>query len=301
MVLLSGLAGLLGTRLLVENFRGSAVLAEQEATTSARLRAEVIAYSILVTSPTTVAQQRQVVAAQTTLQDDFTAAIAGEVTTTARNLLAKCFVRWDRQSSPRRGPRAVPPTELVRGAAVSTGAPEVLALLDRAGSANRVAVHDQLARAATTERDTMVALALLVLLAIVLALRLARRLSTEVLRPVGVLRDSANQLGRRRARPPRRGRPGRRARRARRQLQRHGRRHRRQPAHPDQRGQPRLAHRAGQPGRVPRPAGSRAGPARPAQRHPGRAVRGPRRLQGRQRHPRPRRRRRAARAWWPRA
>ena len=43
MVLLSGLAGLLGTRLLVDSFRDSAVRAELEATTTARLRAEIVA------------------------------------------------------------------------------------------------------------------------------------------------------------------------------------------------------------------------------------------------------------------
>ncbi|MDQ1599880.1 MAG: hypothetical protein QOD68_1354 [Actinomycetota bacterium] len=193
MVLLSGFAGLLGTRLLVDNFRGSAVRAEQEATTSARLRAEVIAHSILVTSPTTVAQQRQLVAAQRTMQADFATAIASEDTTGARKLLTKSFVRW-RAIVAAAGTPGHPADKLVLGAEVSTGAPEVLALLDRAAAANRGAMRDQLAAATRTERETMAALALLLLLAIVLALRLARRLSTEVLRPVGILRDSANHL-----------------------------------------------------------------------------------------------------------
>jgi diguanylate cyclase (GGDEF)-like protein len=193
MVLLSGLAGLLGTRLLVGNFRGSAVRAEQEATTSARLRAEVIAYSILVTNPTTVAQQRQVVAAQRTLQNDFAGAIASEDTTSARRLLAKSSARWEAITAAA-GTPGHPTDVLVRGAAVSAGAPQVLALLDRAASANRGAVREQLVGATRTERDTMAALASLLLLAIMLALRLARRLSVEILRPVGILRDSANHL-----------------------------------------------------------------------------------------------------------
>jgi diguanylate cyclase (GGDEF)-like protein len=193
MVLLSGLAGLFGTRLLVGNFRGSAVRSEREATTSARLRAEVIAHSILVTSPTTVAQQRRLVATQNTLQDDFARAIASEDTTGARKLLARSHVRWQAIVAAA-GTPGHPADMLVLGAAVTTGAPQVLALLDRAAAANRFAARDQLADASRTERDTMAALALLQLLAIVLALRLARRLSTEVLRPVGILRDSANHL-----------------------------------------------------------------------------------------------------------
>ena len=58
---------------------------------------------------------------------------------------------------------------------------------------------------------------------------------------------------------------------------------------------PRRADRAGQPGAVRRPARARPGAHRPRRRAGGRALRRPRRLQGRQRRLRPRRRRRAAR------
>jgi diguanylate cyclase (GGDEF)-like protein len=193
MVLLSGLAGLLGTRLLVGNFRDFAVRGENEATTSARLRAEVVAHSILVTSPITAAQQRALTASQSTIQDDFTKAIASEDTPGARKLLRNSLTEWQVIVAAAGTPGH--PADLVtRGGAVTTGAPKVLALLDRVGSANRAAVRSELANAAHNERDTMAVLALLELLAIVLAVRLARRLSTEVLRPVGILRDSANHL-----------------------------------------------------------------------------------------------------------
>jgi hypothetical protein len=86
MGLLSGLAGLLGTRLVVDSFRGSAVRAEQEATTSARLRVEVVAHSILVTSPITVAQQRQLVAAPMPLPHVGTARVANH-SALARNVV----------------------------------------------------------------------------------------------------------------------------------------------------------------------------------------------------------------------
>ena len=77
---------------------------------------------------------------------------------------------------------------------VSTGAPAVLALLDEAGSAGRAAVRVDLAEATQFERGVMAFLGVLLLLAIALVARLARRLSAEILRPVGILRDSANHL-----------------------------------------------------------------------------------------------------------
>jgi diguanylate cyclase (GGDEF)-like protein len=193
MILLSGLAGLLGSSLLVDTFRNSAVRAEREATISARLRAEVIAHSILVTSPVTGTQQRQLDASQSKIKQDFASAIADEDTATAETLLRKSLARWLAVVEAA-GPPGQPADIAMLGGVVATEAPKVLALLDRSDSANRVAVRVDLANAGRTERETMVALALLVFLAIMLAVRLARRLTNEVLRPVGILRDSANQL-----------------------------------------------------------------------------------------------------------
>lgn len=93
MILLSGLAGLLGSSLLVDTFRNSAVRAEREATISARLRAEVIAHSILVTSRVTGTQQRQLDASQSKIKQDFALAIADEDTATAEKLLRKSLAQ----------------------------------------------------------------------------------------------------------------------------------------------------------------------------------------------------------------
>jgi diguanylate cyclase (GGDEF)-like protein len=193
MILLSGLAGLVGARLLVDTFRGSAVRAGHEATMSARLRAEVVAHSILVTSPVTVSQQRQLGADQSKIEQHFATAIADEDTPTAEKLLRKSRAGW-RAIVDAAGPVGQPADIGIRGAVVTTQAPKVLALLDRSGSANRVAMRAELADAGRTERRTMVALALLEFMAIMLAVRLARRLTNEVLRPVSILRNSANQL-----------------------------------------------------------------------------------------------------------
>ena len=74
------------------------------------------------------------------------------------------------------------------------GSPPVLALLDEAGSASRAAARAELADAAKFEHDAMLFLGVIQLLAIVLVVRLARRLSSEIIRPVGILRDSVNHL-----------------------------------------------------------------------------------------------------------
>jgi diguanylate cyclase (GGDEF)-like protein len=192
-VVLSGGASLVGSRLLVDNFRESAVRGEAQATTSARLRAEVISHSIVITSPESTAQQGRLRAAESAVRADFADAIATEDTPRARALLQESLARWQRIVAAA-GPPGNPADIATRGAAVTTNVPTVLSLLEEAGSANRGAVRGTLKKADRTERDTMAVLGLLALLAIGLAGRLSRRLSTEVLAPVGILRDSANQL-----------------------------------------------------------------------------------------------------------
>ena len=193
LVLLSGLAGVLGTRLLVDNFRSSAVQVERDATAGARLRAEVVGHSILITGPITVSQQHQLDAAQSTIRNDYAQSIAAEGTLGAKRLLEKSFNEWQAIVAAA-GPPGHPAEPITRGAVVTTGAPKVLALLDRAGTTSRAAARVDMANAARTERNTMAVMTLLLLAAIALAVRMSRRLSTEVLRPVGSLRDSANQL-----------------------------------------------------------------------------------------------------------
>jgi diguanylate cyclase (GGDEF)-like protein len=81
-----------------------------------------------------------------------------------------------------------------RDAALTTHEPKVLSLLDRGGLASRADARDDVAKAARLFLEVLAALGFLELLAVVLVVRLARRLSSEVLRPVGTLRDGANQL-----------------------------------------------------------------------------------------------------------
>jgi diguanylate cyclase (GGDEF)-like protein len=191
-VVVSGVAGLVGTSVVVDIFRSSAVRGEQEATTNARLRSDIVAQSLLLAGAITPAWRGQLAAAQS-VEADFDHAIDIEDTPRAEALLRSSLAEWqDILTSV--GTTASPTSIDVRGAAVSTHAPKALALLDRAGSVNGDAVRNDLARAGRINREAMALLVALDLLAIALAVRLSRRLSGQVLRPLSALRDSANEL-----------------------------------------------------------------------------------------------------------
>jgi diguanylate cyclase (GGDEF)-like protein len=192
-VMLTGLASFIGTRLLVDTFRSSAVRMEHEATTNTELRADIVTDSVLMTSADLAAGQGQLDAIRARIRSSFTQSWLSQHTAAARDLLDQSRAQWE-QMDAAAGPPDQPTDVIARGTAVSVGAPKVLALLDQAGSASRAGIRAELAGATAVERESTAVLALLELAAIGLAVRLSRRLSTEVLRPVGDLRDSANQL-----------------------------------------------------------------------------------------------------------
>ena len=130
---------------------------------------------------------------ETAIRDGFALAIAQQNETAVIALLDQSMGAWEAMVDSG-GPLGAQAALATRGMLVSTGAPAVLALLDEAGSAGRAAVRVDLAEATQFERGVMAFLGVLLLLAIVLVVRLARRLSSEIIRPVGILRDSANHL-----------------------------------------------------------------------------------------------------------
>jgi diguanylate cyclase (GGDEF)-like protein len=192
-VVLSGVAGLVGMSVMAGIFRGSAVRVEQEATSNAQLRSEVVAQSVLLASAITPTWRQKVDSSRKTVDADFGRAIATEDTPGAKSLLQASLAQWH-QMTDSLGPATQPSTLAVRGASVSAHAPQALALLDQAGAVNRYAVRSDLARAGRINRGALAGLALLDLLAIALAVILSRRVSGQVLRPLGALRDSANRL-----------------------------------------------------------------------------------------------------------
>jgi len=192
-VFLSGLAGLVGSHLVAGIFSDSAIRVERQATLSASLRAGIVAQSLLVTEPVTPGWRSKVGAGQAVINANYAEAISDEETVSAKKLLMESRGKWQAIETAV-GPLDNPADQATRGAAVSLNAPSILSLLDQAGAASRTAVRVDLADASSTDRQVMAVLASLGLLAILLALRLSHRLSTEVLRPLVTLRDSANQL-----------------------------------------------------------------------------------------------------------
>ena len=193
LVVLSGGASLIGSRLMVDIFHDSAVQVERTATVTAELRADIIAHSLLLTAAVTPATVRQIHEDEAAIRAGFSHAISLESTPRPQHLLEKARAEWQALIDAA-GPASNYAAVEIRGLAVAEHAPKILTLLDQAGSAGRDAVRADLAAAGSTERKTMLSLAAFALMAILLAVRLSRRLSTEVLRPVGILRDSANHL-----------------------------------------------------------------------------------------------------------
>jgi diguanylate cyclase (GGDEF)-like protein len=194
-VVITGASSVLAVHLLVATYRSSAVNVEEEATASAQLNAEIVSTAIILASPISPAQQLKQTAAVDGIGAEFAKDISSVRITAAAGLLRQTQTGWQALLAAT-GPTSNPPSLTTRGIAVETQVPGILALLNQADAANRAGVRAALARADRTDREALIALTLIEVLAVLLAIRLARRLSSEVLRPVGILRDSANHLAR---------------------------------------------------------------------------------------------------------
>ncbi len=193
LVLLVGIGTFTVTRLLVDSFRDSAVKIERQATTSAQLRNDLVAHSVLLATESLDAHQNEAARLQRAVDAGFTQVIADENTPAARSLLTRARRSWQ-EIVLASGPPGLATDIDTRGEAVRVSAPETLSLLDEAGTVSRAAVRADLARASLMERRAIAILAALEALAIFLVVRLARRLTAEVLVPVSLIRDSANHL-----------------------------------------------------------------------------------------------------------
>jgi diguanylate cyclase (GGDEF)-like protein len=188
-VVLGGMASLTATHVLVGTFRQTAQRVEREATALARLRADILPHAILMTGT----DFGQVPALGASIRTTFAGAVTDSRSPVARLALRQASDRWEAMVV-EVGPLENPAPAEVRGAAVATGGPAVVAMVERAGEAARADARATLAEDTRTEKLGMVALAALLVLISGLMLRFARRLSVEVLRPVRLLRDAANEL-----------------------------------------------------------------------------------------------------------
>jgi diguanylate cyclase (GGDEF)-like protein len=193
-----GLVGVAGTRVVVRSYRDTAYRLEAEAGNLARLRADLVGHALLTAS---FAGPEADAPAQARLDSSvrarFAVALAGSDDAT-RELFRRADVLWrafvgDAARAAGSGDPVQARAKLV-GTVVATEVPKVLTLLDDAGVASRAAARTTLARNAGVMRVALTGWLAVSLLAFGLMIRLARRLSSEVLQPVGRLRDSANLL-----------------------------------------------------------------------------------------------------------
>jgi diguanylate cyclase (GGDEF)-like protein len=192
-VVFGGVTSVIGIVLLVNTYRGSAVALDRQTSVSATLRADIIATAIVVASPITTAQQKLEATSIAAIQTAYAVDRATIPRSDARAVLAQSQAQWQ-QLLAKAGPVGNPADLTTRANAVTTLVQPALSLLDQAGSVNRVDIRADLGRASRLDREALALVAVLELLAIGLAVRLALQLSNEVLRPVGNLRDSANHL-----------------------------------------------------------------------------------------------------------
>jgi len=188
----SGLAAFIGTRALVVMFRETAERVEADASLLAELRTAIVPHALGLVArdqPSNAVKDP----VEASIEALFAEGTAESRPSAERRLFQRALDRW-RLMVAATGTAENPVSISERGMLVAVGVPEVLTLLEQAGEAGRARARDDIARARDLERIRMAALALIVILVSALLLRFARRLSAEVLRPVGLLRDSANQL-----------------------------------------------------------------------------------------------------------
>jgi diguanylate cyclase (GGDEF)-like protein len=192
MVVLSGLASFLGSRLLIGTFRDNAVHVEHDARDMATLRAEFLDLAVDISTAVTPDQLAKVDVERAHVDHDFDVVLDGERSAQARQLFEQARTLYRGMVT---AVLAADPTNLaVRSLPVSIQGPQVLKVIDLANEPSLGVFNGDFDDAEHLDRIALAVIAGLVLSVLVLVLRLARRLSTEVLRPVGVLRDSANSL-----------------------------------------------------------------------------------------------------------
>jgi diguanylate cyclase (GGDEF)-like protein len=197
-LVLGGVVGVAGTWIVVQSYSTTAHRLEAEATILAELREAIVQHALVTASATGaepgIGRRAELDAS---IRTGFTRGIANSASPGGRAMLRRGYVHWaafvdsTRAVDPK-APRAT--RAMAIGTMVAVEVPKVLTVVDRAGAASRADSRKTLARMAGVERAALAGWVAVSLLAFALMIRLARRLSSEVLQPVGHLRDSANQL-----------------------------------------------------------------------------------------------------------
>ncbi|HEX2699477.1 MAG TPA: diguanylate cyclase [Acidimicrobiales bacterium] len=186
-----GIANLVGTRLTVEAFRDTATRMEEDADALSQLRADIVTTALLRSASVQAltVDRIKLQAATTKEEASFAEAIRTLRPGGGREIIERQFALskalWSVDIA------TLTPFDFVSKVAQGR---ENFAMLDEAADASRALARHDLSAAATLERDITWATAAVGLLLAALVVRFARRLSSEVLRPVARLRESAGRL-----------------------------------------------------------------------------------------------------------
>jgi diguanylate cyclase (GGDEF)-like protein len=195
----SGTAGVVAARTLTGSFLATTTRVGNDAAVTVDLRTSIVKEAALVHVRMDLgdgADTSGLPALEAVVDDRFRVAIENAEGSAARPILVQARETWTASLAAAVPLSAdIPVTDRQAAHQVFAGATDgVSALLDASLTARQPEIRSDLAHAAGLEREillTMVAAGAIVFL---MVLHLARRLSSEVLRPVGLLRDSADEL-----------------------------------------------------------------------------------------------------------
>lgn len=188
---LVGIANFVGTRSTATAFRNVAVRMEHEADVLAQLRSDIVSVALARAAAVQhlTLDARQLDAARANEAASYARAIRvlrpGGGREIIEDQLAVSKALWPEDIT------TLTPVEFLARTAKGR---ENFAKLDEAAEASRVQTRTDLADATHLERTMTATTTLAGLLLVALMIRFARRLSSEVLRPVANLRDSADRL-----------------------------------------------------------------------------------------------------------
>lgn len=200
-LVIGGLSAISGTQYLIGSARGTAQRLEFESGQLALLRADIVPYAVLAASATAstrdAAGRQEAAQLKASVDARFAHDVARFHAAGTRQLLAQADAAWVTFGDELNGVDTTLPAAqqaAARGTVVGAAVPKLMDLLDRTGAASRAAAHHDLARHAVFEQVGLAWRIVMFLLGLFVMVRLARRLAAEVLEPVSLLRESANQV-----------------------------------------------------------------------------------------------------------
>ena len=195
-VVLASMANVIATHVVIGAYRTTAERVERDATLRAGVRTEIGAYSLLahrVIDGGDVDVAR-IAAAEASVRAAFGRGLNEADSLAGRQALQAVSDQWELVVAGPADRTGAPWDAALRHRWLDAGTDEIAAHLTNIGTASRAAASADLAHAADVGRGAKYARWGFGLLVVALMLGFIRRLSSEVLVPLGLLRDSANQL-----------------------------------------------------------------------------------------------------------